>query len=145
MLSNNAIIIGVVVVLVVIVAAYYFMSPATDDTTTPAPAAHSTPAASGYTYVVDADVAKTGKYWDTAAANVYKCPTGYTSKIPGYCILPTTSAAAACSTDTKCLGYLTSSGNHLTISGDPNYAQLTTGIGPSDLTGVTYYRKTKST
>jgi hypothetical protein len=142
MLSNNAIIIGVVVVLVVIVAAYYFMSPATDDDTTtpPAPTAHSTPAASGttYTYVVDADVAKTGKYWDAAAANVYKCPTGYTTKTAGYCILPTTSAAAACSTDTKCLGYLTS-------SGDPNYAQLTTGIGPSDLTGVTYYRKTKST
>ena len=143
MLSNNAIIIGVVVVLVVIVAAYYFMSPATDDTTPPAPAAHSTPAASStpattYTYVVDADVAKTGKYWDAAAANVYGCTTGYTSKTPGYCILPTTSAATACSTDTKCLGYLTN-------PRDLNYAQLTTGIGPSDLTGVTYYRKTKST
>jgi hypothetical protein len=147
-----------IIVVIAIVVMYYYIRPAADGST---PAADgSTPAADGskpvaadtskpvvhtITYVEDPDVkANGGTYWVADAVNTYSCPTGYTSTTAGFCILPKESAAAACTADDSCRGYLTTGSKHYwSDDGAAKYAQLTkTGVRHDDLwAGTTYYKK----
>lgn len=81
MSSSGVIILAVVIIAIIALAAWYYMSATT------------------YTAAAPASV------WAADDLNAYSCPTGYTTKSSGYCILDQADAEAACTADNLCTGY----------------------------------------
>jgi hypothetical protein len=95
-----------------------------------------------YTYVAQppADV------WDPSAKGAYTCPG---TSLPGYCILPSASAAeAVCDADPKCTGFITPAAGIYSGWGQPVGSVQLVPVAPNDSgwhwPGTVYSKKTQA-
>lgn len=99
---------------------------------------------SNYSYTAQAPAS----VWDPSKPGDYSCPSGYTSQETGFCVLPEAQARDACSSDSKCMGYLkpgSTSPWGTKFSSVQNPVQLTPTAPTSNTSwpGAVYYPKQK--